>query len=61
MQESSPKKSIELNILGQNIKIKHDDEEYIRKMEAFVNEKLKEIPQQQNVPSIQVAIRLVDQ
>ncbi len=59
MQKDDSKKSIDVNILGQIVRIKHGDEEYVRQLEAFVNEKLKMLPSQQNVPVIQVAIRLV--
>ncbi len=59
MQDGDLKKSIDVNILGQNIRIKHGDEEYVRQLETFINEKIKEMQLQQNVPSMQVAIRLV--
>ena len=55
----SLKKSIEINILGQNIRIKHEDEEYIRHLEKHVNEKVESIQAQQDVTSVQLAVRVL--
>lgn len=35
------KKSIEVQILGQRIRVRHEDEGYIRKLETFINEKIR--------------------
>lgn len=35
------KKSIEVQILGQRIRVRHEDESYIRKLETFINEKIR--------------------
>ena len=55
----SGKRSVDVNILGQNIRIKHDDEEYVRLLEGFVNEKLESLQRQQRIPSLQLAARVL--
>lgn len=35
------KKTIEVQILGQRIRVRHEDEGYIRKLETFINEKIR--------------------
>ena len=57
--EESQKKSLEVNILGQNIRIKHEDEQYIRDLEEYVNEKLDDVDKQQNITSLQKAVRIL--
>ena len=53
------KKTVDVNILGQNIKIKHEDEEYVRQLESFINEKIEGLSLQQGVSNLQVALRLL--
>lgn len=53
------KKSVDINVLGQNIRIKHEDEDYIRDLENFVNQKLEVIEKQQKVTNIQLAARVL--
>ena len=53
------KKSLDVNILGQTIRIKHDDEDYVRKLEGYINEKVEGMPMAQGVSSLQVALRLL--
>ncbi|MEW6439495.1 MAG: cell division protein ZapA [bacterium] len=35
------KKTIDVQVLGQNVRIRHEDEEYIRQLESFVNERIR--------------------
>ena len=53
------KKTVDVNILGQSIKIKHEDEEYVRQLENFISEKIKGLSLQQGVSNLQVALRLL--
>ena len=53
------KKTVDLNILGQSIKIKHEDEEYVRQLENFINEKIQGMALQQGVSNLQIALRLL--
>jgi cell division protein ZapA (FtsZ GTPase activity inhibitor) len=55
----SGKRSVDVNILGQTIRIRHDDEEYVRLLEGFVNEKLESLQTQQKIPSLQLAARVL--
>ena len=55
--DESQKKSIDVDILGQSIRIKHEDEEYVRDLENFVSGKLEEIKDQQGVTNLQLAAR----
>ena len=57
--DDNSKKSIEINILGQSIRIKHENEEYIRHLEKYVNEKVENIQAQQDVTSLQLAVRVL--
>ena len=58
-KETSQKKVIEVNLLGQNVRIKHENEDYVRRLEDFVTERLKAIQTQPSVPSLQAAVRLL--
>ena len=53
------KKAIDVNILGQTIRIKHEDEDYVRQLENYINEKVESLPLQQGVSNLQVALRLL--
>ena len=53
------KKTIDVNILGQTIRIKHEDEEYVRQLENHINEKAEGLSMQQGVSNLQVALRLL--
>lgn len=46
-------------MLGQVVRLKHDDPDYVRRLEAFVKEKLKSIQSQPGVTSLQAAVRLL--
>lgn len=58
MDESS-KMSLEVSILGQQIRIKHEDEEYVRGLEKFINEKIENTQSQKNIPTLQLAARVL--
>jgi translation initiation factor 2B subunit (eIF-2B alpha/beta/delta family) len=58
-KESAQKKVFDISLLGQNVRLKHDDADYVRRLEAFVKEKLKTIQTQPNVTSLQAAVRLL--
>jgi cell division protein ZapA (FtsZ GTPase activity inhibitor) len=58
-KEASHKKVFDINLLGQVVRLKHDDADYIRQLEAFVQEKLKTIQTQPGVSSLQAAVRLL--
>jgi cell division protein ZapA (FtsZ GTPase activity inhibitor) len=58
-KETSPKKIFDISVLGQIVRLKHDDEDYVRQLEAFVQEKLKTIQTQPSVTSLQAAVRLL--
>jgi cell division protein ZapA (FtsZ GTPase activity inhibitor) len=58
-KETSPKKIFDINVLGQVVRLKHDDEDYVRRLEDFVQEKLKTIQTQPSVTSLQAAVRLL--
>ena len=45
--------------MGQVVRLKHDDPDYIRRLEEFVKEKLKGIQTQPSVTSLQAAVRLL--
>jgi hypothetical protein len=45
--------------LGQIVRLKHDDPDYVKRLEAFVKEKLKGIQAQPGVTSLQAAVRLL--
>lgn len=49
----------DINLLGQVVRLKHDDPEYVRRLEAFIKERLKSIQTQPGVTSIQAAVRLL--
>jgi cell division protein ZapA (FtsZ GTPase activity inhibitor) len=58
-KETPPKKIFDINVLGQVVRLKHDDEDYIRRLEDFVQERLKTIQTQPSVTSLQAAVRLL--
>ena len=58
-KETSPKKVFDINVLGQVVRLKHDDEDYVRRLEDFVQKKLKAIQTQPSVTSLQAAVRLL--
>ncbi len=49
----------EINLLGQVVRLKHDDPDYVQRLEGFVKEKLKKIQTQPGVTSLQAAVRLL--
>jgi len=57
--DESLKKSIDVDILGQSIRIKHEDEAYVRDLENFVSGKLEEIRNNQGVTNLQLAARVL--
>lgn len=57
--EEAPKKSIDVNVLGQNIRIKHEDESYIRNLERYVNATAESIQKHQKVSNVQLAARVL--
>ena len=57
--EDKAKKSFEVNILGQIIRIKHEDDEYVRRLETFVSEKIEDAQNQQNIATLQLAARVL--
>jgi len=58
MEESS-KLNLDVNILGQQVRIKHDNEEYVRGLEKFLNEKIMDAQRQQNITTLQLAARVL--
>ncbi len=56
---ASQKRVFDINLLGQVVRIKHDNPEYVRQLEEFVKEKLKGIQTQPGVTSLQAAVRLL--
>ena len=58
MEETS-KKSIDVNVLGQSIRIKHEDEDYIRVREKYVNATVDSIQKHQKVSNVQLAARVL--
>jgi cell division protein ZapA (FtsZ GTPase activity inhibitor) len=58
-KEASQKKVFDINVLGQVVRLKHDDPDYVRRLEEFVKEKLKGIQTQPGVTSLQAAVRLL--
>lgn len=58
-KEASQKKVFDINVLGQVVRLKHDDPDYVKRLEAFVKEKLKGIQTQPGVTSLQAAVRLL--
>jgi hypothetical protein len=58
MEESS-KMSLEVNILGQQIRIKHEDEEYVRVLESFINEKVEDAQKQHDITTLKLAARVL--
>lgn len=53
------KSVIEVHLLGQTVRIRHEDEAYVRKLEDFINEKVRGLQGQQNVTNLQLAVRLL--
>ena len=52
------KKTIDVQILGQKIRIRHEDEEYVHQLENYVNEKIRmQGPDVRSSSSLQWAIR----
>ena len=58
-KEASQKRVFDIDLLGQVVRIKHDDPKYVRQLEEFVKEKLKGIQSQPGVTSLQAAVRLL--
>jgi cell division protein ZapA (FtsZ GTPase activity inhibitor) len=58
-KETSQKKVFDINVLGQTVRLKHDDADYVRRLEDFVKERLKTIQTQPSVTSLQAAVRLL--
>ena len=58
-KEASQKRVFDINVLGQIVRLKHDDPEYVKRLEEFVKEKLKGIQTQPGVTSLQAAVRLL--
>lgn len=58
-KETTQKKVFDINVLGQTVRLKHDDADYVRRLEGFVKEKLKTIQTQPSVTSLQAAVRLL--
>ncbi len=58
-KEASHKKVYDVHVLGEVVRLKHDDPDYVRRLEAFVKEKLKTIQAQPGVTSLQAAVRLL--
>ena len=58
-KETSKKEVFDINVLGQTVRLKHDDADYVRRLEKFVKEKLKTIQTQPSVTSLQAAVRLL--
>lgn len=56
MKEES-KKTHEVSILGQNLRLKHEDGEYVRRLESYVSEKIEDAQNQQNIATLQLAAR----
>jgi len=53
------KKVFDINLLGQVVRLKHDDGDYVRRLEDFVKERLRTIQAQPGVTSLQAAVRLL--
>jgi hypothetical protein len=58
MEEQS-KKSFEVKILGQIIRIKHDNDEYVRRLESFLGQRIADAEKQQNITTLQLAARVL--
>ncbi len=57
--EDSSKMTLEVSILGQQIRIKHEDEEYVRGLERFLQEKVEDVQKQQNITTLNMAARVL--
>jgi len=57
--EEAGKKSIEIVILGQNTRIRHEDEKYVRKLENFIGKKLENVQKDSNITTLQAAARVL--
>jgi len=57
--EEQAKKSFEVRILGQTIRIKHEDDEYVRRLESFLSERIEDAERQQNITTLQLAARVL--
>jgi cell division protein ZapA (FtsZ GTPase activity inhibitor) len=57
--EDSSKMSLEVSILGQQVRIKHEDEEYVRSLEKYLNDKVEDAQNQQNITTLQLAARVL--
>ena len=58
-KQASQKKVFDINLLGQVVRLKHDDPDYIRRLEEFVKDRLKDIQTGPGVTSLQAAVRLL--
>ncbi len=56
----TPKKVVDLVVFGQVIRIKHEDEQYVQRIQEFINEKVETVEKSQKASStINVAARTV--
>jgi hypothetical protein len=53
------KRSFEVNILGQKMRIRHDDDEYVQRLETFLSKKIEDAQSQQNISTLQLAARVL--
>jgi hypothetical protein len=53
------KKSFEVNILGQKMRIRHEDDDYVQRLEAFLNKRIEDAQSQQNFSTLQLAARVL--
>jgi cell division protein ZapA (FtsZ GTPase activity inhibitor) len=58
-KETSQKKVFDINLLGQVVRLKHDDPDYVRRLEDFIKDRVKTIQTQPGVTSLQAAVRLL--
>lgn len=58
-KEASPKRVFDINLLGQVVRLKHHDADYVQRLENFIKEKLRTIQTQPGVTSLQAAVRLL--
>jgi len=57
--EEQAKKSFEVKLLGQTIRIKHEDDEYVRRLENLLSERIEDAQNQQNITTLQLAARVL--
>ena len=58
-KQKAEKKVFDINLLGQVVRLKHDDGDYVLRLENFVRERLRTIQGQPGVTSLQAAVRLL--